>query len=471
MSLRNNAVLYKKSLMAVYTPFLILVVTAFISFEELEALPDGASSERSVLMPNASSNKNLILYNANLIDGIGQMPRYNETIIVNEDKIIDIIDGRSLPENSVKFFYQLYPNASIVDLSGRFVIPGLFDMHAHVAGVHNNSFNSTFSEEMINLLLAYGVTTIRNPGGPTMESVELKEAVSNGSIEGPQIFTAGRLLNSFLMPIPFVETKIDSEDDIKEEIYNQAKAGVDFIKVYVGLKPEFVQKAIDVAHSLGIRVIGHLYLTSWTDAAKMNIDYLTHGVPVNPYLLTQNKRDIFEKTAGSPFNHFLWLELVDVEGEEIKDMISVLVKNNVYVDPTLSIYEAMIKDEKSGRDYWSKVLSLTKKMYDKGVKILPGTDIPNFGLVPGKSLHNELALLVDAGIPADEVIKIATRNSAESLGILNETGTIEKGKQADLVVLSSNPIDKIQNVGDIEKVINNGQIVDREKILSRYNTH
>ena len=84
-------------------------------------------------------------------------------------------------------------------------------------------------------------------------------------------------------------------------------------------------------------------------------------------------------------------------------------------------------------------------MHDAGVKLMSGTDIPNFGLVAGKSLHRELELLEDSGISASEVIRIATRNGAESLGILNNTGTIEKGKQADMLVLLSNPLENISN--------------------------
>ena len=105
-------------------------------------------------------------------------------------------------------------------------------------------------------------------------------------------------------------------------------------------------------------------------------------------------------------------------------------------------------------------------MYDKGVKILSGTDIPNFGLVAGKSLHHELELLVDSGIPTQDVIRIATRNGAESLGISNNTGTIEKGKQADMIVLPSNPLEDISNIKDIEMVISNGKVIDRNKALS-----
>jgi imidazolonepropionase-like amidohydrolase len=407
------------------------------------------------------------LYNANIIDGNSDKVRPEKTVIINESRIIDIIDKNDTNIISKYRNHKNDTNSTLIDLSGKFIIPGLFDTHAHVAGVLDDSFNQTLSEEMLRKLLAYGVTTTRNPGGPTEQSVGLKENVSSEKIIGPQIFTAGRLLNSPLVPIPFVEKKVNSIEDLGEEIDNQAKAGVDFVKTYVGLTPDLVEEAIKKAHSHGIKVIGHLYLTSWTDAANMGIDFLTHGVPVNPHLLSASDMETFERNGGGgPFDHFLWLKLADIDSREINEMINALVKNNVYVDPTLSIYEAMIRNNPTEQNLWPKILQLTKKMHDAGVKVTSGTDIPNFGLVAGKSLHHELELLEDSGIPTSEVIRIATRNGADSLGILNNTGTIEKGKQADMIVLSSNPLKDIRNIKDIETVIDNGKIVDRKKVLS-----
>ncbi|WP_458743096.1 amidohydrolase family protein [Candidatus Nitrosocosmicus sp. T] len=424
-----------------------------------------SSNEVEPLHPNVSYAPNfLILYNINLIDSDGKI-RPNSTIIIKENEIVDL----SYKGNITKFyFYEKYPNSTLIDLSGKYLLPGLFDMHAHVAGVLKNSFNQTYSEETLHRLLAYGITTIRNPGGPTDQSVSLRDNVSLERIIGPQIFTAGSLLNSPVISIPFVEKKVNSVSDIHEEITNQANIGVDFIKLYVGLTPVLTSEAIDKAHSLGLGVIGHLYLTSWNDAANNNIDFLTHGVPVNPYMLSPQNRERFMEEGGGPFEHFRWLELVNINGKEITEMIKNLVENNVFVDPTLSVYESMIKDNPLyAKNIWTKVLGLTKKMHDNGVKLLSGTDIPNFDLVPGKSLHHELQLLTDAGIPTSDIIQIATRNGAEALKIVNSTGTIEEGKQADMVVLSSNPIENISNTKNIDMIINNGKIIDRISLLSR----
>ncbi len=182
--------------------------------------------------------------------------------------------------------------------------------------------------------------------------------------------------------------------------------------------------------------------------------------------MSEEKQRIFNLTGEGPFDHSLWLDLMDPNSTEIRDMINTLVGNQIPVDPTLNIYEAILKQgsyDPQNEERWSKVLHLTKMMYDSEVKILSGTDIPNFGLVPGKSLHHELELLVEAGIKPMDVIKIATNNGAKALGIINETGTIEPEKDADILILSANPVEDIRNTKNIDAVISNGRIIERSK--------
>ena len=396
----------------------------------------------------------VILEGASLIDGTGSPPRNDSVVVLKDERILTVTDKGS---------YTTYPKDSeIVNLTGRFLIPGLFDMHAHVAGVLDLSYNQTISENTLEALLDNGITTIRNPGGPTKESVALRDAVAAGQIKGPQIFTAGRLINGLPFPTRFVETIANTEAEVREEVKRQADADVDYVKLYVGLYPNLVKTAIDEAHNQGIKVIGHLYLTSWTDAANLGIDALTHGVPVSPFLLSKDKQEIFIENGRGPFDHFLWLNLVDLNSTKINEMINALVKNKIPVDPTLSIYEAMLKDDPQNQHLWSKVLQLTKILYDHGVTIMSGTDIPNFGLIPGISLHHELELLVKAGINPLNVIKIATSNGADALGILDDVGTIEAGKQADMIILNANPIINIRNIGAIEGVIEDGQFFNHK---------
>ena len=418
----------------------------------------------SVLYSKLDGKALVVLRGATVIDGTGSAPKPHAVVIVNGNKIADV-----LTNNSKYYDYNSHQHLNVLNLTGKYIIPGLFDMHAHVAGVLKNSYNQTKSENMLRMLLANGITTIRNPGGLTEQSVALKKDVAIGNIIGPRIFTAGRLINGPQIPIPFVEKQVMTEQEVRQEVRLQAAIGVDYIKLYVGLTPNLVKAAIDEAHHNGIKVIGHLYLTSWTDAANLGIDALTHGVPVSPYLLPKDKQRIFIENGMGPFDHFFWLSLVNLSsnsGTEINEMIRLLVKHRVPVDPTLDIYETILKDDTKDQYLWPKVLQLTKMMYDNGVEILSGTDIPNFGLVPGESLLHELELLVEAGISPLDVLKIATRNGADAIGIINKVGTIERGKEANMIVLTANPVINIINTKKIEAVINDGKFVNREKILS-----
>lgn len=447
------------AILGIISNFILLLIVC--SNEPIIVLSSPSSIDTNLAKFDNVNNDIMIIYNVTLIDGVNSIPRNNVAIIINENNIDNIIAINNNNRSSIDEFIKNNPHASLINATGKYLIPGLIDMHAHVAGVLKNSFNYSLAIETLGTLLNYGVTTIRNPGGPTEQSIDLREEVSSGEIHGPQILTAGELLNSPQELIPFVEKKISTEKEVRIEVKRQANMGVDFIKLYVGLTPNLVSAAVEEAHHNGIRVIGHLYSTSWTDAANMGIDYLTHGVPVDPNTLSGENNSIFKtNTVSGPFEHFSWLELVDLNSQEISEMVESLSRNNVTVDPTLSIYEAMLSDHPNSKYLWTKIMGLTKKMYEKNINILAGTDIPNFGLIPGKSLHHELELLVETGIPQHEVIRIATINAAKSLELDDEIGTIELNKQADMIILSSNPLEDIRNTQNIHMIINNGKIID-----------
>jgi imidazolonepropionase-like amidohydrolase len=455
--------------------FGLLLVFIFLFPETINVIPIGgielnefSYNNESLSSPrsdNAAVIEVLVLHGATLIDGTGSPPKAGTDIIISGNKIVAVINQSGYLDNLYSNdFNRMQVRVSILNLSGKYVMPGLFDMHAHVAGVLKDSYDHAISKKMLQMLLDNGITTIRNPGGPTNESISLRQDVFEGKIAGPEIFTAGRLLNSPEFPIPFVEEQVTSDEEVIDEVRRQASLGVDFIKLYVGLDPKLLKIAVDEAHRQRVKVIGHLHLTSWTEAAKLGFDFLTHGVPVSPSLLSEEKRRIFDQAGGGPFSHSLWLDLVDLDSSETRNMIESLVENQIPVDPTLNVYEAVFMEgfyDPQNTQRWNKVLQLTKLMHESGVKILSGTDIPNFGFVPGESLHHELKLLADAGIKPMNVIKIATKNGAEALDIINQTGTIEPGKQADFLILSSNPIEDIENVKRVETVISNGKVIEQ----------
>jgi Amidohydrolase family len=201
------------------------------------------SSDRNISMLSKHNNTGIIvLKGATVIDGTGDLPRPNTTIIIDGGRIVALSSNETANAN-----IRSVSAKNIIDLTGKYIIPGLFDMHAHVASVLKNSYNQSESEYMLSMLLAYGVTTVRNTGGPTEQSIDLKKNVSEGKIIGPQIFTAGQLLNTREIPVPFVEKQVVTEQDVIQEVRNQIEAGVDYIKLYVGLTPKLAKAAIHEA--------------------------------------------------------------------------------------------------------------------------------------------------------------------------------------------------------------------------------
>jgi imidazolonepropionase-like amidohydrolase/glyoxylase-like metal-dependent hydrolase (beta-lactamase superfamily II) len=428
----------------------------------------------------------LVLHDTTVIDGTGAAPRANVDVIVREGKIAHVVAADAA---------QHPPGAHVFDARGKFVIPGLTDMHAHLLlhpwnekGEIEPRYDRAAALEHLQLFLRFGVTTVRDPGAESADAVLLRDLVRARKVQGPEIFTAGRILTSSeFPPEPFVIVR--SEEAIREEIRWQAKAGVDAIKVYSSMPPNFVETAIDEAHDLGLPVIGHLQRTTWTEAAQLGIDGIEHAAPWSTEYVIESER------ANAPAGMMArvhWLEHLDEKA--IDAMIAALVEHKVVVDPTLMamhtkfwgddprytanpdnalLPEKVRKGWPAGRftngwstaEYarsqksWPILLRLTKKMHDAGVHLVTGTDTPTPWIVPGASLHDELQLLADAGIAPLAILRMATYDAARALKREKEFGSITPGMRADLVVLSKNPLESIANTRAIEMVVQRGAII------------
>ena len=237
------------------TIFIILFLLFTLSFcihslTEKTSDPDIWAVNFSVLdnkslLNTDNRNEILVLDGATLIDGNGGQPKPDSVVIIGDNKKIIAITNQTNFRDSLSSLKDddigsQFPER-VLNLTGKYIMPGLFDMHAHVAGVRKNSYDQATSEYMHGMLLNYGVTTVRNPGGPTNETLHLRDDVLNGNLSGPEIFTAGRLLNTLEFPVPFVEKQVTSDEEVREEVRDQAAAGVDYVKLYVGLKPELVK--------------------------------------------------------------------------------------------------------------------------------------------------------------------------------------------------------------------------------------
>jgi imidazolonepropionase-like amidohydrolase len=300
-----------------------------------------------------------------------------------------------------------------------------------------------------------------------------------------------------------------TEDEVRAIVRRQAEQKVDFIKLYVGLPPNLVNAAIAEAHRHGLRVIGHLGATTWTEAADMGIDSLAHSWyaglahSVVPAQYKAEFRDFYiPNNRFDPKLFRKWREVVDSNGPEVARLASLLRERRIEVTPNLVLGEAVTwRDDpavlerlepafapaetalawRGGRHPYSsnwpaetvaeakrafpQMARIIRVFYERGVLLTVGTDYMNPWMTPGVAFHRELELLVAAGIPPLDVLRMATRNGADALGILSETGTIETGKRADLVVLTADPLAAIANTRKIEKVFLQGRSFEPAQLL------
>ena len=446
-----------------------------------------------LLSSHSSGAQGIAITHVTMIDGTGAAPRAEVTVVIRDSVIQRVIEAAD---------YQPRAGMRVVDGRGKFLLPGFIDMHAHmnVGPEHLNSstnqmrgdYDPQVARISLGSLLHFGVTTIRDPGGLTEHAVATRDSVARGLIPGPRMFVAGSVIDQ--TDAPGLVATVHSPEDVRAEVRRQIAAGVDYIKLYATLTPPMVEAGIEEAHAGGKKAIGHLFLTSWSDAARAGIDGLLHVVPSSPLLLPPSQRAAFRKGIHNTRFMFQWFEYVNYASPEIDSLVTLMAQHRIEHDGTLATFEAMAwgdsarltsghdlayaapslvnnwreftltqgwtkTDYDSARAVWPKVLQFEKLLYDRGVLVTVGTDANNPWTVPGASYARELELLVAAGIPALQVLRLATHNGAEALGILDRVGTIAEGKRADLVLLDANPLADIGNTRHIAMVISNGRVV------------
>jgi imidazolonepropionase-like amidohydrolase len=429
----------------------------------------------------------LVLQNATLIDTDGGPARKGMSVVIRDGHIVRIEKSELL---------RLQPGWQIESLDGQFLLPGLIDTHAHVTFLrdpeHFAGYDRATTERILKILLAHGITTIRNPAAPEAEAVALREDIRAGRVLGPRMLTAGR-------PIDWKDEH--TPEEVRMEVDRQADLGVDYIKVYAKTTPRLLRAAVAAAHARGLRVVGHLQTTTPEQAVDAGIDAITHGATWTTTLLPTDRRDAYRargRDVGGLRARIDWLAWVDLDGSEIQGSVRAVSASRIPLDPTLIAYVTKFRgrdpryrnspylgvapkevlqtwdgwlddwsasDIDRGTAVWPRMLALVKRYYDAGALLTTGSDFPNPYVIPGASLHDEMALLVEAGIPSADVLRIATRNGAESLGLLDEVGTIAVGKRADLIVLHADPTRDIANIRRISKVYLGGRALLPAQLL------
>jgi imidazolonepropionase-like amidohydrolase len=419
----------------------------------------------------------LVLMHVRVIDGTGAAAA--------EDQRIDIEGGKIAHVQSAKLRNAYPPNAKVLDLSGKTVIPGLVGMHEHLFYPAPDSGRDglPFSIEMIDsgprLYLASGVTTARTAG--SMEpytDLSLKKLIDKGEKPGPKLRITGPYLGDLFGILPQFHTLADAEDAGRTVDYWAAE-GVTSFKAFMGIKPEELKTAIEHAHAKGLKITGHLCAVGFREAAALGIDNLEHGIIVDTEFFPGKKPGVC--SPGEAAEAFA--KNVDIESAPVQEMIHDLVSHHVAVTSTLAVFEVSVPNRppiakmQRARDALSpqgwatylrirsglaeendrlSAMSLKKEMQFErdfvkaGGLLMAGCDPTSFGgVLPGYGDQRGLELLVEAGFSPIEAIHIATQNGAVYLGESEHIGSIAPGKDADLVVIAGNPA---QNIEDVEKV-------------------
>lgn len=415
----------------------------------------------------------IVIHDVTLFDGTGSPPRPGMVVVIAGDRIDEILPTAE---------FEARGRDSIVDGRGFWVIPGLWDLHVHL---------STAGAEALPVLLANGVTSVRDMGGVLGELRSMRAEASSGRRAGPRIFMAGPMLEApaTLERIagqatsePYRETRIPVPDTVRARIVvdSLADLGVDFIKIREYATEAVYAAVVDAASARGLAVAGHApFSMDPAQSAQLGIGSFEHasypyplpeegperstilsafrtgGVAIVPTLVAWETNVMFPDS----------LRLLIADSTGARDPRRRLVSERLVRAWTEDVEDTGPRAPDYYRGYWSFIERMSadlEAMHDAGIPVLPGTDLAGPALFPGFALHDELERMVEwIGMTPRAVLIAATRGSADLLGASDSLGTVEPAKLADLVLLEGDPLADIRNTRRIRAVVARGRWFDR----------
>jgi imidazolonepropionase-like amidohydrolase len=378
------------------------------------------------------------LTGATLVDGTGRPPIPDAVVVVRDGRVDAVGPRASTPVPA---------GVPTVDVSGRTIIPGLWDMHTHVTQV-----------EWAPVYLAAGVTTARDMGNEFEFIVPLRDAIAANRALGPRLLLAGLIDGPG--PNAFGVTTTDDPKEAARIVGGYHDHGFQQIKIYNLITPPLVSAITDAAHALGMTVTGHVPNGMTIDEA------VDHGMDQIAHLAIRGEADSPEVAAtiahlrarGTVLDPTQsWNELLGhAAGAPVTAFQPGLAKVPAPLNRLFSNAGTAGIDAATARARLERGLRIVKALHDAGVPIVAGTDEG----VPGHSLHREIELYVEAGLTPMEALQAATIVPARAMKLDAELGTIERGKRADLVVLDANPLDDIHNIRRVRWTVRDGRVYD-----------
>jgi imidazolonepropionase-like amidohydrolase len=416
----------------------------------------------------------LALTNVAIVDTTGSRPGVRATVVISGDRISEIgeSDKVSIPSG-----------AQTVDGTGKYLMPGLWDMHMHLSYVSDLAFP---------LLIANGVTGVRDMGGDLDEVDRWREQITKGTRPGPRIVRAGPVVDGPRKEEGQYRLTVNDATGAHQAVELLKKRGVDLVKVYHFLSRDSYFAVAEAAKREEIPFAGHIpngvSPREASDAGQRSLEHITVLLQALIALEKKDGRTSKELTAQA---------FDQLTGEQGRELFEVMAKNKTWHTPTLVVAQSfLLRSEMAAkpddrrkyvaaitREHWEKnnpvpqnvsaedmderkkalekMFEIVGKMRRAGVSLLAGTDPPTRDVFPGFSLHDELGLLVRAGLSPLEALQAATLNAAKCLGLSDSNGTVEKGKAADLVLLDADPLVDIANTRKIGAVVVAGKYFDR----------
>ncbi len=449
------------------------------------------------------------------------------SLVIQSVSIVDTKNGRVVPGQTVVVTGNRIsavgpddasgspPGALIIDGKGKYLIPGLWDMHVHT------STDRISRDSILPLFIANGVTGVRSMaadclveyggcGEPmaTIFQVNVwREEISAGTLVGPRVVASSYYTNG---PDTVAESTIHNPATAE---HGRAYArflkdrGVDLIKVYSGMYRDAYLAMADEANELGLPFAGHVPLTvSATEASDAGHQSVEHITGILEECSTEGESLRPQLAAGYSEPAIFWGLLLRMAGtfseERCAELYSTFVRNGTWLVPTLNVdgfndrlsqprgswqdddrmryvareeaelwafleesyFEGIDDYKRFLQPHFYKSFEITSAAFSAGVPVMAGSDSGEYGIIWGFSLHEELGLLVEAGLTNEDALRAATLLPAQFLGMTDVLGTIEEGKFADLVLLDANPLEDIRNTQAIRAVVANGRLFDRARL-------
>ncbi len=407
----------------------------------------------------------LAFVHANLFDSESASVHPHSTVVIRGNKIQAVgEDGK----------VEIPKDAEMIDAAGKMLMPGLWDMHVHVQP----------NEGLLHM--AAGVTSVRDLANDMDSLLAMRARFDAGTEIGPRVLMAGFLDGRGPYQGP-TKAFADSEEEARKNVEMYAKNGYVQIKVYSSLKPELVRPIAEMAHSHGMRISGHVpaFMTAeqFVDAGADEIQHM------NFVFLNFMFDAVKDTRTPARFTEVAQRGAeIDPNSAKVQAFVRLLQDHKTVLDPTLNVFEGMFTDrpgvisasyaavgdrlpvqirrtffygglqppegkDQRYRDSFQQMLKMTKALYDAGIPIVAGTDA-----LPGFSLHRELELYEQAGIPASKVLQLDTIGAARIMKRDSELGSIAPGKLADLILVDGDPSVHITDIRRVTTVVKDGNV-------------